>query len=1211
METSVKAFMRIRPYKSREIEEDSAQHLSASFSTTLRSPNARSISPSSYQYRSPVDPLLDTFSSTMVNDDQGLKCEYRVTPTSIAIQKKVYEFDEVWWSVPEDQLEAPEGMTVASQEHVYRRLCSDIVPSMANGYNCCIFAYGQTGSGKTHTMIGDTGDADNAGLIPRLCSELLALPGYTCRIMFVELYNDKVFDLLTRSPKNRSFGCDDPSPRRMSLAVPPSGAEMLSPVANNRRSNAHEGLRVRTHPVEGPYVEGVRWVDVETVDDVLAAIEAGLLSRTVTETKMNERSSRSHAILRLALTHSTSFHSSGKTLCSLRRSNINLVDLAGSERVKQSGVTGSQFTEATFTNQSLSTLRKVIDALVEDPSRKHVIPYRESNLTYILSPSLGGNCKTFVIGTMSPATQYIIESINTLTYASKARCIKAVVQTNEDDTGRLISRLKQELERATSAHVEAKNQEERAELESQIAALNLSVTEMDNKERDAQRQIKEAEARLAKTEGVLEQTHANLKMKTVELLTAEEKLKFHRRQNVVTKWQVAMLNAYISTQRKKHAEEVEKLYTSHRTELRDQKKRAERLEDELAMEHDKLLRQQVLWEEQRKQFASKVLNLEEEVRVMTNKCVEQTDKVGVSRRHAEDLEGVVHELRSHLSDARAKIAVMEQHAKHDHDSAIDNLTCRLEEALTERNALRRQLEALQAEHTATMNDELTKRAELFDHIHELQQQLQTVSEDHEAKASDAAGYEARLTHAYGALTDLVGIVGPPLGVPPPQTFEAHDEVSTFLGDMRRAVHVQLMEDTVGKVGESTVVTDYDLSRFGKELRSIPDEDTQRTLLHRFRAAIEGHKAKTQAGYRFGSYTGLPDRNEDPLVLINMIANLTHENEMLVEQVAAKGEEVGETYLKPAPRIGVHITQQKHPRRAITHPRTGQVVPLQEGVLCVFGREAFHDITVEDKRVSRTHAVVKSTAFPDPCVIFDLGSQSGTYVNQKPVDGKGHQLTTGDVVTLWVGDDADRFSFVFVENTASIRRNSPHRVQKSASGLEGVLDTVTPTRARRPSTPQRGGVRNNSPMSARSAVGTQRGTSVSSRTISPIRGMSPSPIRPTPGDLSAMSIPVTVTPSRRPYPLPSAPQSQAASAVSPTPMESPRGPSAAGSSSMARTPSQRSLSSRVVMSSQHASTTPRNGPSPSSTNTTTMRPTTATNRAMNYSAASSFAASLRK
>lgn len=115
----------------------------------------------------------------------------------------------------------------------------------------------------------------------------------------------------------------------------------------------------------------------------------------------------------------------------IRKGKLNLVDLAGSERQTKTGAAGDRLKEATKINLSLSALGNVISALVDGRRSKHV-PYRDSRLTRLLQDSLGGNTKTLMVACVSPAAYNYDETLSTLRYASRAKCISNKPRINED-----------------------------------------------------------------------------------------------------------------------------------------------------------------------------------------------------------------------------------------------------------------------------------------------------------------------------------------------------------------------------------------------------------------------------------------------------------------------------------------------------------------------------------------------------------------------------------------------------------------------------------------------------------------------------------------------------------------------------------------------------------------------------------------------------------
>ncbi|KAM8774906.1 kinesin-like protein KIF16B isoform 4-T4 [Rhynchonycteris naso] len=309
-----------------------------------------------------------------------------------------------------------------SQEMVFKTLGTDVVKSAFEGYNACVFAYGQTGSGKSYTMMGNSGDC---GLIPRICEGLFSRINETTRwdeasfraeVSYLEIYNERVRDLL------------------------------------RRKSSKTFNLRVREHPKEGPYVEDLSKHLVQNYGDVEELMDAGNINRTTAATGMNDVSSRSHAIFTIKFTQAK-FDS--EMPCETV-SKIHLVDLAGSERADATGATGVRLKEGGNINKSLVTLGNVISALADlsqdaaNPfvKKKQVfVPYRDSVLTWLLKDSLGGNSKTIMIATISPADVNYGETLSTLRYANRAKNIINKPTINEDANVKLIRELRAEIAR--------------------------------------------------------------------------------------------------------------------------------------------------------------------------------------------------------------------------------------------------------------------------------------------------------------------------------------------------------------------------------------------------------------------------------------------------------------------------------------------------------------------------------------------------------------------------------------------------------------------------------------------------------------------------------------------------------------------------------------------------------------------------------------------
>ena len=187
---------------------------------------------------------------------------------------------------------------------------------------------------------------------------------------------------------------------------------------------------------------------------MIVVLQKGMKNRQVAATAMNRISSRSHAIFMIKI---KAVMSSANGATKVRNSKFTLVDLAGSERQRSTEATGERLKEATMINKSLLCLGSVINALAINESGKgRHIPFRDSKLTFLLRDSFGGNSKTCLVATVSPAFSSINETVSTLKFAQGAKLIKNTAVLNEDtcvSIGSLkaeITRLKQQLQNCTA-----------------------------------------------------------------------------------------------------------------------------------------------------------------------------------------------------------------------------------------------------------------------------------------------------------------------------------------------------------------------------------------------------------------------------------------------------------------------------------------------------------------------------------------------------------------------------------------------------------------------------------------------------------------------------------------------------------------------------------------------------------------------------------------
>ncbi|KAI6051554.1 kinesin-like protein KIF14 [Marmota monax] len=376
--------------------------------------------------------------------------------------KQVYTFiyDVSFWSFDECH------PRYANQKTVYETLAAPLLERAFEGYNTCLFAYGQTGSGKSYTMMGFS---DEPGIIPRFCEDLFAQVAkkqtqeisYHLEMSFFEVYNEKIHDLL---------------------------------VCKGENGQRKQPLRVREHPVSGPYVEALSMNVVSSYSDIQSWLELGNKQRATAATGMNDKSSRSHSVFTLVMTQTKTEFVEGEEHDHRITSRINLIDLAGSERCSVAHTSGDRLKEGVSINKSLLTLGKVISALSEQANGKRVfIPYRESVLTWLLKESLGGNSKTAMIATISPAASNIEETLSTLRYANQARMIVNIAKVNEDMNAKLIRELKAEIEKLKAAQRNSRNIDpERYRLcRQEITSLRMKLHQQERDMAEMQRVWKE------------------------------------------------------------------------------------------------------------------------------------------------------------------------------------------------------------------------------------------------------------------------------------------------------------------------------------------------------------------------------------------------------------------------------------------------------------------------------------------------------------------------------------------------------------------------------------------------------------------------------------------------------------------------------------------------------------------------------------------------
>ncbi|KAF2735511.1 kinesin-domain-containing protein [Polyplosphaeria fusca] len=344
---------------------------------------------------------------------------------------------------------------------------ADSVNSFVQGYNVSILAYGQSGAGKSYTM-GTTGpreqgDAQIMGIIPRAASVL--------------------FEKLDGTGHRNGSGIRAPSRISgiglQSFAKPSANKNWQLKATYIYNEQPRDLLLPESTPLhERPVVAiredtkgrilltGLTQVSINSIEDLLNALNFGSSIRQTDATAVNAKSSRSHAVFSLNLVQKKS--SSAPLTTREKRmsvpieamsgssenwitvdSKLHFVDLAGSERLKNTQAQGDRAREGISINAGLASLGKVISQLSSRSHGSHV-SYRDSKLTRLLQDSLGGNAITYMIACVNPAEFHLSETLNTVQYAQRARAIqiKPQIQQVSDDSDKqaVISRLRAEVQ---------------------------------------------------------------------------------------------------------------------------------------------------------------------------------------------------------------------------------------------------------------------------------------------------------------------------------------------------------------------------------------------------------------------------------------------------------------------------------------------------------------------------------------------------------------------------------------------------------------------------------------------------------------------------------------------------------------------------------------------------------------------------------------------
>ena len=456
------------------------------------------------------------------------------------------------------------------QEDVYNTSAKQAVQSVLEGYNSTIFCYGQTGTGKTYTMEGFTYESKNPnrGIIQRTIQDIFNFiettsdsnTKFIIRASFLQIYNENISDLLKSDKKN---------------------------------------LQIREDKKKGIYVDLLSEWAVRSPLDLYALLRRGGGSRTTSSTYMNDVSSRSHAVFQIIVEQMTTDKELNDNKAQIKVGKLNLVDLAGSERIRITGTRGQQLEESKKINKSLSCLGNVINALT-DKKGKNYIPYRDSKLTRLLQDSLGGNCKTTMIATISPSEDAFSESLSTLYFAQRAKKIKNRPIINEDVNNRALIR---------KYEIELKNLRSELELKNKMLKNNGLVMQL---------QEEKEQALMDKNNAIKELEKASRQF----LIEREEKLKLEKK--------IQMMSEQMITGGHKKIEETPQFQNALKNQLKLYENKIIEIEKQRAqLETDKAESQE---------FKEILLQQKNIMNELTFKLNERDEKIALMQQEKENFE---------------------------------------------------------------------------------------------------------------------------------------------------------------------------------------------------------------------------------------------------------------------------------------------------------------------------------------------------------------------------------------------------------------------------------------------------------------------------------------------------------------------------------------------------------------------------------------------
>ncbi|XKL68625.1 hypothetical protein PGB90_006394 [Kerria lacca] len=323
---------------------------------------------------------------TIILEEKGKYSSEFQRDKSLNVKKNTFTFDSVF-----DEN--------ASQEDVYNFTTKCLINEVVSGYNGMVFAYGATGSGKTYTMMAmnykeNSGSINisESGIIIQAFKDLFSIieeqsERFIITLSYMEIYNENIRDLFNKD------------------------SNFLELRGNNNVQ-----------------IIGLSEIVVTSPQQAINLLHKGNETRSMRYTGANCVSSRSHAVLVIVLRQSTE-QQDYERFINTRQSKLLFVDLAGSERAKHTKNKGKRLQEGGHINKSLLALGNCISALCNGTKAQHV-NFRDSKLTRLLKEPLSGNYQTIMIAQVNPLLEFIEESKNTLTYATKAMGISKQIRRN-------------------------------------------------------------------------------------------------------------------------------------------------------------------------------------------------------------------------------------------------------------------------------------------------------------------------------------------------------------------------------------------------------------------------------------------------------------------------------------------------------------------------------------------------------------------------------------------------------------------------------------------------------------------------------------------------------------------------------------------------------------------------------------------------------------